>query len=215
MKKKFLIFSFLFGIFPFVSGAQNHKNLQKFNSNFFRGVNNYIIHNYSKSIKNLTDALIYNDSVAAVYYYLALNYHEKNMPEQKYTHIKKAIALQPGEPVFRQILEKWEKEEKNLQNNTPLNPSEQNTHSETEKSLVYSLIQQQKFDEAYQSGKKLLEKYPYDVSLIYYTALAAYQLKKWDEARSLLENGMDFALTDKEMYGKFRELLRKIKAASK
>ncbi len=210
MEKRFKVFLLVFWTFSFVSKGQNTGHLQKFNSNFFRGVNNYIIHNYSKSIKNLSEALIYNDTVAAAYYYLALDYHEKNMPEQKFEYIRRAIKLEPDEQVFRQLLEKWEEEEKNVSRDNAPEPTGPNSRSALEKSTVYKLIQQQKFEESYQTGKKLLEKYPYDVSLIYYTALAAYRTGKIDEARRLLENGMDFALTDKGMLEKFRQLLKKI-----
>ncbi len=201
-------------VVAFRIGFAQEKNIIQFNSFFFRGVKNYIIGNYNKSIKNLGEALIYMDTVPAVYYYMALDYDRVHMDELKIQYIEKAIHYAPDEKIFRDTLENWKK----MSSGTNSTEKKKSPSTREENSFLPSLerqIQSGQYQEAYRKGKQLLEKYPYDGGLVYLTALAAYHLKKFDEARQLLENGMDFVLTDEKMHRKFLQLLQKIKSAGR
>ncbi len=211
MRPLFLIHILLFS---FNLSAQNTTGKrERFNNLFIEGVKEYVLHNYERSLDLFTETLNYTDTVPAVYFYLALNHYHLNDETAARINIQKAARMRPDNEIFRQTADTL------FLDNKPGNPETTNAvekkdtpanEAETFLKTLQRLTPQQR----YEQGKKLLEKYPFNPHLTYTVAQAAYNLKKYDEARQWLINGMDFAMADKKLLKKYYLLLASIAQAT-
>lgn len=209
MRKTVIIFLILSA---FRLGAQNPVGKQeKFNRLFIEGVKEYILQNYQRSLDLFTETLNYTDTVPAVYFYLALNHAFLGDRTAAEINIRKAIRMQPENRIFKKTADTLFKTPAAV---TPRKIAAKNRPSGTSEANGFlSRINELSPAERYNRGRALSEKYPFDARLIYETAHAAFQLKKYDEAYRLLLNGMDFASVDVNLLKKYYLLLSRIAKA--
>ncbi len=206
-------FSLLFALFFLIVSAQKNDkdDYAKFNEFYFKGLQEWIKDNPEQAIKYFNRCLELNDTVAAVHYYLAAAYQKTGNPGQAVYHIERALATNPQNKWFRRLKNQLQSSPVEKKEKPPVTRSENAIKSESD---VLRDIKQKKFNlsagEYYNYLVKSAEKFPFYARVQYETARAALALNKPDEAENYLINGMDFALTDKNLLKKYYQLLIEI-----
>ena len=202
MKRFFVILPVLIS----VSLYAQKKKTENFNTLFIEGVKEYILHNHRSSLEKLTQALSLKDDEPAVYFYIALDNFYLGDSIGARENLEKAMRLNPANAIYRKV-------------NDTLYAYQLRVHYEKPVAVVNKVADKDSFlrssgdlpvRQVYDRGKKLMEKYPFDPRLIYRTARAAFDLKKYDESKEMLLNGLDFAQTDRELLRKYYRLLLRI-----
>lgn len=73
--------------------------------------------------------------------------------------------------------------------------------------LLYLDNQIGDYKSLYQNSTKMLEYFPNKAIAYFFSGLAAYQIKKYDKAAEVLENGIDFAINDTTLSAQFYTML--------
>ncbi len=204
--RRYLWIGLLLGTVLPLSGQDKESPYEKFNRHFFSGVYHYIRAEHDRAAEHLNQAARLNDSVAAVYYYLALTQKALHHDDQARAYLDKACRLDPArQDLFRKAFA-GAGQPASSQKEADKKPSPMPAAGG---GLEKFLAGYKQMDDAqvWEQGRQLIALYPFHVELIWITARAGYRTGHAPEAAALLENGMDFARTSPEWYRRYLQLL--------
>jgi len=205
--KKILPLLFLF-LSATVFSQDKKDDYARFNEQFLAGVREWIMQNPRQAINHFEQCLQLNDTVAAVYYYLAAAYFKTGETELAQENIDKAMQLAPRNKWFRYLQIKIKNGRKEKDISVTIRPAKGKILSEKEvMQSLHDARQKLDTDRWYDLAKQTAEKYPFYPRVQLEAARAAFDKGNWKEAENFLLNGMDFATNNKALLKKYYRLL--------
>ncbi len=194
----------LLGILSFNAfvSAQSETDYEKFNEYFFTGLNNYITGNPKEAIEAFKNCLKINDSSAVIYYYLTKSYYKARQNDKAGYYLDMALKLDPGNPHFKKL--------KSEIKSSVVVKYEVKKETKNKISNENDALKILKQENDYQKIKTLALKYPFYPTLQWEAAQKAFQQAHYKDAETFLLNGMDFALSKKNLIKKYYRLLMEI-----
>ena len=215
--KRHVLLLILLASFQLLTAQRGETPFEKFNRLYLDGVYHYITAEYERSEAELTQCLRMNDTVGSVYYYLALNRLAQGQNDAARRFLDSACQRQPG------LAERFRKDFRYVSRRLHQSPVPKVTAVSPTGQKVQSggnaLPGREDFirnaakmpaNRRWQTGRRLVERFPFDARLIFITARAGTETGHWNEAAALLENGMDFASVNRQLYRKYLTLLVRI-----
>jgi Tfp pilus assembly protein PilF len=190
--KKFFLLSVLFWVS--VSLAQSQNPYERFNQAYFSGLKHWIFRDIDAAERDFQNCISYNDSVSAVYYFLAMIYREKKEFSVASGFIEKALKLSPGNKWYKKLQTEIQQQ---------LNGKPREKHENVSVSPQTIRPAKPSGQWTYEQARRLAEKYPFDPEVLYRAARLAFEKEKYKEAALFLENGMDFAATRPDLLRKY------------
>ena len=201
MKKFLFILKVFLSIYTFVY-AQTATDYEKCNQYFFSGLNRYITGNAQEAVEAFKNCLKINDSSAVIYFYLAKSYLKAHQNDKAEYYLNIALKLNPDNSHFRKL-------KNDLKQSTEVKyevKTETKTKISSEKNALKILEQENELEKI----KSLALKYPFYPTLQFKAAQKAFRKGHYKDAETFLLNGMDFAMTKKELLKKYYRLLLEI-----
>ena len=215
--KKYILLLILLGANQFLTAQRGETPFEKFNRLYLDGVYHYVTAEYERSEGELTQCLRMADTVGSVYYYLALNRLAQGQNEMARRYLDSACRVQSGlAEAFRR---NFRAEARRLRKQATPQVSATSPSGQKVEVSTSRLPDREQFlqnaakippGKRWETGKKLVERFPFDAKLILITARAGTETGHWQEAARLLVNGIDFASVDPKLYRQYLTLLVRI-----
>lgn len=200
-----LVWTFFLPLQGLRAQSKKANTYETFNKFYLQGVYHYIRRENDLARNDLIQATRLNDSVGAPYFYLALVERASGNTQAAAEYLDKACALDPERAkTYRKYYA--DTTGRNKEKNTTA-PSAQSIAKDRDADDFVKRHRSFTAEYVWQKGNEYVEKYPFRPRLVYITAEAGKKLKKYDEAIRLLENGMDFAAMEPDLYPDYVRLL--------
>lgn len=199
-----------------VTFAQKSKETpyEKFNRLYVDGVYHYLTGEYEISENELHQCLQINDSIGAVYYYLALNRLAGDDKQTAGEFLETACRKQPAmagkfRKAYAAEMQRMAGEQRMRERASTRveQPGKKHPDNLPDKDTFMKDVSRMTPEQIWEKGSKLVERFPFDTRLILVTARAGIKSGHWNESAAMLENGIDFASTDKDLYRQYLTLL--------